>query len=170
MWMEVKVLISGIGTIFIAIGLSQVILTQTFIGIIMILGMGVYFFGDFLIGWVITQTHAKYMMDKPPPGWETAVVLDINGSFDMAWAKKREYGKREFKHNGKNADCINEGKYSIHLPNGSIGFICHEKSEKTIDPMEVEYASKLRKRFHTNNIKEMYAIAKKKEHEVRIVE
>jgi len=140
-----------------------VIFVNVTLSFLLFMAIGLLVFSDMIIGNQITRNRARYMIDKAPPGHVLAVILTINNMVDMEWARKGPYGKREFKYNGREVSVIDKGDYPVHFPNGNIGFICHEKSEKNLNMHDVVYADNLRKKFKTNNIKEMFHIAKKRE-------
>jgi hypothetical protein len=131
-----------------------------FILMIFMMVIMIQIFGDVVHGYFCSKTKAVYWIDKPPENHVTDLVLNNDGYLDIVYAKKDAQGKREFVYNGKEASVIDHGKYPIHFPNGSIGFLCHEKCGHALDLRKVKYAEKKANQFGTNNIKEMYGVAK----------
>lgn len=173
MWMEVKVVISGIGLIFIGIVLSQIILVNMFLGFLLFMSIGMIVFSDIIIGWRISSTNARYVIDKPPPGKIVIPLFTITGLLDFVWANKRPHGKREFVYNKQEASLIDRGDYPIHMLNGGHGCIGHENSDENLNMFHVKYAEELTKDTGTDNLKEIYSFIKnqedKKEDEKEVV-
>lgn len=163
MWLEVKIVIGGIGVIFVCIVISQILFLNLILSFLLFVGVGLWIFSEVCISYVLSKGRAKYWYDKPPPKKDLAIILDLTKGIDFEWVKKGPYGKREFVFNGKEASYIDRGNFRIHTPHGVIASIVHEKSEKNMDPYEVEMAEKLHNEFGTDNVKEMYAKAKLKE-------
>jgi len=160
MWFEVKILVTGVGLGFIAIVISQILLINLILSFLLFMGIAIVLLSEIFFGVFYTRFRCKYWMDKAPPGFTTSIIFTLDNLVDLEWTRKGPHGKRELVYNGKEASYIDRGDYSVHLPNGSMGAICHEKSEKNINLYEVEYAEKLYEMFGTDNIKEMYEIAK----------
>jgi len=156
MWLEAKALITTFAVIFIAIVISQIILINVFLGFLLFMGVFLMIFGDIVYGWQVCRSRVNKLIDKPPPGKVVALIHTLNGMVDFEWATKGPYGKREFVYNKREASIIDQGDYPIHFPNGSLGFVCHEKSADAIDMRKVKYAESLAKSHGTNNIKEIY--------------
>ena len=116
MWLEVKIIINGIGIIFIAIVLSQILFFSVFLSFILVMAIGLVVFSDIAMGYLITKSRANYLIDRPPGGKTLAMIFTLNNMFDFEWAKKGPHGKREFVYNSKEASCIDKGDYPIHSP------------------------------------------------------
>ena len=160
MILEAKALMTVLSILFLGIVLKQLIYTNLLSVMLIIMAIGFIVFGDIVNGYFITKSRANKIIDKPPPGYVTAVILTLNRMIDFEYAKTGPHGKREFIYNGKEASIIDQGEYPIHFPNGAIGFICHEKSSGSLDMKKIKYAENLNKKLGTNNIKEIYSIAK----------
>lgn len=164
MWLEIKVLITGIGVLFVVVILAQTILYGLFFwSLLLFIAMALIIFSDIVFGHVYTHARAKYWVDKPPPGKRLIILATLENLIDLDWWDKGPYGKREGVINKQEASIIDRGNFPIHIPNGARGFIAHEKSEKNIDFEELEYAEELYNEFKTNNVKVMYVIAKKQD-------
>jgi hypothetical protein len=167
--MEVKVMFTLISCAMTAIVLSQIILVNSLLGFLLIMGIGMYIFGDIVIGYMITKTHATYVIDKPPQGYTVNPIFTITGLLDFVWAQKKPYGKREFVYNKQEASVIDKGDYPIHMLNGGHGCVIHESCDENINMYEVKYAEDVSKELGTDNLKEMYSKAKNMEHKPRVI-
>lgn len=163
MWFEIKLVIGGIGVILICFVISQILLVNIFLGALLFFGVGLWVFSEIAFGYVYNNGNAKYWVDKPPPNKTLNVNLSLTNQINCFWADKGPYGVRRWVQNGKEASCIDRGNYPIHTPHGVLGFISHEKSEKNIDPYEVEVAEQLYNDFGTDDITEIYARIKAEE-------
>jgi len=170
MWLEVKGLFTIISCIFMGIAVGQILLVGMTIGadfsfliFMLFASLFLWIFSDILIGWKIVSTHAKYVMDKPPPGKVVIPLITLTGLLDFVWADKRPYGKREFVYNKQEASLIDRGDYPIHMLNGGHGCIGHESCDENINMFEVKYAEKLHDMTGSDNLKEAYHIVKDKE-------
>ena len=159
MWMEIKVVISGVGIIFIAIVISQIILLSVILGFLLFVAIFLIIFSDVIIGYKITRNRAKYLIDDPPPGFTTGVIFTLDNLIDFEWVRKEAHGKRDFVYNKREASVIDDGEDPYKLPNGSSCFLIHEKSAGNLNLKKVRYAMELNKEFGTNDIKEIYALA-----------
>lgn len=153
--------------IFTAIVISQLLMIEggLLLSVILFMAIGMYVFGDFVIGYFITKTHAKYYMEKPPANKEVTLLYTLTGLIDFVWTDKRPHGKREFVYNKKEASVINKGDDPIHLLSGATGFTSHENCDENLNMKEVKYAEKIADELGTDDIKEVYTIAKEKENE-----
>jgi len=163
--MEVKAVFTVISMACIGIVLSQIILLNFFLGFLLIIGIGLYVFGDIIIGWQISRTHANRVIDKPPPGKVVIPLFTLTGLLDFVWAVKRPYGKREFVYNKEEASLIDRGDYPIHMLNGGHGCIGLESCDENLNMFEAKYAEKIGTEMGTDSTKEIYAIAKEQENE-----
>lgn len=170
MWLEVKAIFTLISCVFLALVLGQIFLISletgadlSFLMFLIFVGIFLYIFGDIILGWQVTRTHAKYVMDKPPPGKVVIPLITLTGLLDFVWADKRPYGKREFVFNKQEASLIDRGDYPIHMLNGGHGCIGHESCDENINMFEVKYAEQIAKGTKTENLKEAYHIIKNKE-------
>jgi len=163
MWLEVKLVISGIGIIFIAIVISQIILFNSLLGFLLIMGIGLILFGDMFLGMKIKSTKANYWYERPPPGKELIVIKTLTGLLDLAWADKKPEGKREFVYNKQEASVINTGKDPIHTLAGARGCIAHESIDENIDTYEADAVNQWAEKYNTSDIKELYHAVKEEE-------
>jgi len=160
MWLEVKALFTVFAMVLTGIVISQIILVNLFLGVILFMAIGIYAFGDIILGWQITRTNATKVLDKPPPGQTVIPLFTLTGMLDFVWAKKKPHGKREFVYHKEEASLIDRGDYPIHMLNGGHGCIGLESCDENINMFEAKYADVLGKKLGTDNIKEIYAIAK----------
>jgi hypothetical protein len=164
MWYEIKVIISGVAVLFIVVVLALTIYYGMIIwGFLLFVGIALVIFSDVVFGYQYTSSRAKYWVDKPPAHKRLIILHTLDNIIDLDWWDKGPYGKREGVYNQQDASLIDRGNYPVSIPNGARGFIGHEKSEKNINLDEVEYAEILHREFETNNVKEMYIIAKDEE-------
>lgn len=152
-----------ISILFISIVISQLCLFNLLLTVLLFMGIGMYVFGDFFMGYFITKTHAKYYIEKPPANKEVTLFHSITGLVEFIWTDKRPHGKREFKYNKEDASVINKGDYKIHLLSGATGFISHESCDENLNMREVKYADEVSKELGTTDIKEAYTVAKENE-------
>lgn len=160
MWVEAKILFSIIANAMIAIVISQIILVNMMLGFLLFIAIFITVLGDMLISYQIKHNHLDKLMDPKPQGKELAILFTITGLMDFIWADKRPHGKREFVYHKEEASYINSGSYPIHTINGNHGCIVHESHDENISLYEAKAAEKIAKDFKTENIKEVYTIAK----------
>lgn len=156
MILEIKALMTVIAMVFLAIVISQVILANMLLGFLLFVSLGLYVFGDIMIGWMIVRTHANLIIDKPPPNKVVGVVCTITGLLDFVWATKKPYGKREFVYNKEEASVIDKGDCPVHFLNGSYGFVCHESCDENLNFADVKYAEELSEDTNSDSLKEIY--------------
>lgn len=168
MYLELKAMFTAFSALLLVVVMIMWLpsIPNIFILFLIIIAIFIMVFGDMVHGYLTVRAKGHRIIDRPPPGYCTAVIFTLNRMVDFEYAKIGPHGKREFMYNGKEASVIDHGEYPIHLPNGSIGFVCHEKSIDTLDMKKVKYGEFLNKRFGTDNIKEIYSIAKEVDKEV----
>jgi len=160
MWLEVKIVIGGIGVIFIAIVLSQIILLNMLLSFFLIVAIGLYILSDIIIGYQIKHNKVDKLIDPVPANKELAVIFTLTGLLDFEWAKKAPHGKREMMYRKHEASYINHGDYPIHTINGNYGAIVHESHDENINMIEAHAATKIAEDFDAKTIKEVYYKAK----------
>jgi len=165
MLMEIKAVMTVIAIIFISIVISQVLLFSLLWAVLLFMGIGMYVFGDIVMGYFIMKTHAKYYMEKPPSNKEVTLLYTLTGLIDFVWTDKKPYGKREFVYNKQEASVINKGDDPIHLLSGATGFTSHESCDENINMKEVKYAEEIAKDMGTTDIDDVYTTAKENEHD-----
>jgi len=156
MWLEVKLVISIISWVFIAIVLSQIILLNFLLGFLLIVAIGLAVLSDMLIGYQIKHNHADKLIDPCPANKELGIMFTLTGLIDFLWVKKAPHGKREFVYNGQEASYINNGDYPIHSINGNYGSIVHESYDENLNMFEVKAAEKIAEEHQSDDIKEIY--------------
>lgn len=156
MWLEVKLLISCIALIFIAIVLSQILLLNFFLGFLLIIGIGMVLLSDIVISYQIKHNHVDKLIDPCPSHRELTVVHTLTGLIDFVWSKKAPQGKREFVYNNQDASYINNGDYPIHTINGNFGSVVHESHDENINFFDVKFAEDICKEYGVENIKDLY--------------
>ena len=157
MWMEIKAVITVVSCIFLAVVLAFLIRTGNMFLLVMgFFSMGLMIFGDIILGYMITVTNAKKIIDKPPQGWTTGAIFTLTGMLDFVWARKGPHGKREFVFNKEEASVIDRGDYPIHFRNGAVGFVAHESCDENLNMFKVKYAETLGKELGTNELMEIY--------------
>lgn len=163
MWYEVKIVIGGIGIILVTIVMAAILFQNILLGALLFFALGLWIFADIVFGYVYHVGKGKYLVDRPPGNKTLNVTLTLTNMIDFYWVEKGPYGVRRWVQNKKEASCIDMGNYPIHTPHGVLGFISHEKSEKNINPYDVEMAEECYKEFNTDDINEMYIKAKAQE-------
>ena len=165
MLMEIKAVMTVISMIFIAIVISQIIMVEggLILAVILFMAIGVHVFGDFIMGYFISRTHANRYMERPPSNKEVTLLYTLTGLIDFVWTEKKPHGKREFVYNKKEASVINKGDAPIHLLSGATGFTSHEDCDENLNMKEVKYAEEISEELGTDNIKEVYVTAKERE-------
>lgn len=148
MWIELKAMMTGIGLIFVVLG----VLLPAFMLVLM--GIGILIFGDILIGYQITSNELKPLMDKTPYGYELTLFQELGGGSKLHFinTKKDVLGQRKFRFHNKEAIAITDGKGMGTVPNGNRFFFSHESYDKNIDPARCKAYSKL----PGENLKEVY--------------
>ena len=154
MWMEVKVVVSAIGIIMMAIVCSQIILLNNLLGFLCIVAVCVVIFSDILIG--IKISDFKPLYDPTPHGWELMELQLLDGKVKYINTKKGPHGKRSFRIHQEDATVINVGEGGFTLSNGNRGFRAHENFDMSIDP----HRAKALQKMPGANIKEMYYAAR----------
>ena len=144
MWLELKIGIDVIAWILLAIVVSQILFLNVILSFLILAGLFLIVFSDFLIGWIIKSSYVDVLMDSNPEGYETCILKDFSGNVSFAQVKKGPQSKREFVKYGKEASIINRGRCPIRLPNGNTGFIGHEDYDLDIDFYECEALDKLK--------------------------
>lgn len=150
MWMEVKAVFTVIGIVFIGIVISQILLYEMILGLLLILGIGVYVVGDFMIGLKIVDFKPLY--DPTPMGYELMELQLLDGKVRYMNTKKGPYGKRSFRINNEDASVINDGRGGFILSNGNRGFRAHENFDMNIEPSR----AKALESMPGKDVKEMY--------------
>ena len=67
MWLEVKTVLTVVSFVFIAIVLSQLILVNMLLSFLLFMVMGLYLFGDIVIGYQISHKHLNVLLDPTRP-------------------------------------------------------------------------------------------------------
>ena len=167
MFLEIKAFFTSFAVFLLVVVMIMVVpVINIFIVFLMIISVFIMVFGDIVHGYLTVRAKGHRIIDKPPPGYCTAVIFTLNRMIDFEYAKIGPHGKREFVYNGKESSVIDHGEYPVHLPNGSIGFICHERCMDALDMKKVKYGEYLNKKFGTNNIKEIYSLGKEVDKEL----
>lgn len=143
MWIEVKIMLSIIAMIFIAIVLSQILFLNMLYGFLLFVSIGMIVFGDILIGYQIKHNHLDVLMDPCPAGQEICILFDFSGNLDFQKVKKGPLGVRQFVKYKKEASIINNGDYQVRCINGNHGFIGHESYDKNVNLYKAEALDKL---------------------------
>ena len=152
MYLEVKALLSSVAIIFIAIVLANIIIYDFFFAFLLLAAVVMVLLGDMVIGYKITTSEAKAIMDPTPKGKELMELQQIDGRVRFINTTKGAHGKRSFRINGEDASVINDGKASFRLPSGNHGFRAHESFDMNVDPKR----AKALQQMEGDNIKEIY--------------
>lgn len=155
MWLEVKMLLSGVGVLFIIIGIILGVDGLTIVSFLLLfMGIGSILFGDLLIGYLITAYELKPQMDRTPPGKELTVFQEIGGGGRLHFINttKDTMGQRKFPFHRKEAIVITDGRGMFTLPNGNRGFFSHENYDKNIEPARAQLYQDL----EGENIKDIF--------------
>ena len=142
MWMEFKSILTVVGILFIAIVISQLILSNIFLTFFLFFGIFVYVLGDILIGYQISHNHLNILMDPSHPDFEPCVFCDTSGNIDFIKTKKGPLNTREAVKYKKPITIINKGDFQIRFINGNHGFIGHENYSENLNLEEVEALDK----------------------------
>lgn len=156
MWLEVKLVISIVGIIFISIVLSQIILLNFMLGFLLIMAIGLILLSDILISYQIKHNHVDKLIDPCPSSYELTVLHTLTGLIDFIWAKKGPQGKREFVYNNQEASYTNNGDYPIHTINGNFGSVTHESHDENVNLYDAKFAEKICDEFDVDDIKDLY--------------
>lgn len=147
MWLELKAVMTSMSCIFLILG----VLLPAFI--LVFFAIGLFIFGDIIIGYQITSNELKPVMDKTPYGHELTIFQEIGGRVHFINTKKDRLGQRKFRFHNREASAFNDGKGMFTLPNGNRGFFSHERYDKNIDPARC----KVMEQLHGDNVKEIYS-------------
>lgn len=156
MYLEVKALLSSVAIIFIAIVLANIIIYDFFFAFLLLAAVAMVLLGDMIIGYKITVSDAKPVMDPTPKSKELMELQQIDGRVRFINTTKEAHGKRSFRINGQDASVINDGTASFRLASGNHGFRAHECSDMNIDPKRAKALQQMK----GDNIKEIYYQAK----------
>ena len=162
MWLEVKALLTVMAMVFIAIPLAFMLYINILFAFLLFVAIGLFVFGDIIIGWQITKNDLKPQMDTTPPGKETMGLITLTNRFRIINTTKGPEGKREFRFNKENASVINKGDCQLRLLNGNSMFLAHESHDENINLAEAKYAENLEKEFKTTDLKIIHAKLKEK--------
>jgi len=143
MWVEANIMISGIAAIFIAVVLSQIILWNMMLGVLLFFSIGMIIFSLLLISYQIKHNHLDVLMDPLPASQELCVLVDFAGNIDFQRTRKAPLGKREFVKYHKEASIINKGDFPIRCINGNHGFFGHESYDQNVNLLKAEALDKL---------------------------
>jgi len=168
MWTELKTGVTLIGGLLISIGF----LFGGFPALVFaIMGLGTILFGDMLIGWKISNSDAKKLMEPNNPGEVVINLHLIGGNQRFLKGKQRPNGKIEFVYQNKECSIINTGKYTTRLPNGNTCVLAHESYDKTIDPKHVKFLEETSRDCNdTKDIKKIYSFLDKQLSDVQATE
>jgi len=144
MWLEVKIMISIIAMVFIAIVLSQILFLNMLFGFLLFAAIAMIVFGDIIIGYQIKHNHLDVLIDPCPASQEICVLFDFGGHIDFIKTIKGPLGSRQFMRYKKEATIINDGKYQVRFINGNHGFVGHESYDKNVDLYKTEALDKLK--------------------------
>ena len=152
MYLEMKMIFSSMACIMIAIVMILVIGSNTLLGFLLLMAIGLVIMGDMLIGIKITKNHLQPLLDPMKANEEICILFDFGGNVDFVKTIKGPLGTRQFVKYKKEASIINSGNYQIHLINGNHGFVGHESYDCNIDLKKAEALDKLK----GDDIKEIY--------------
>jgi uncharacterized protein YneF (UPF0154 family) len=155
MWLEIKALLTVFGCVFILIGGIMAALSITTVMLIF-MGIGMFMFGDVIIGYQITSKEVKPQIDPTPPRQELTIFQEIGGKVHFINTTKAEMGIRKFRWHGKEASVINDGVGMFTMPNGNRGFFSHENYDKSISMILCKALEDISHVTNTSNIKEIY--------------
>lgn len=164
MWLEVKALLSSVGIILVGIVFANIFIYNTFLSIILLIAIGVFVFGDMLIGYQITHNELKPLMDPTPKGKELMELQMLDGMVRYINTTKAPLGQRKFRIHNEDATVINDGRGSFRTINGNHGFRAHEKYDRNVEPGKCEALSHMK----GDDIKEIYHNAKNNPDEVLV--
>jgi hypothetical protein len=144
MWLEVKILLSVVAMVFIAIVLSQLFFfVDITFSFLLLMSIGMIVVGDMMIGSRIKYNHLDVLMDPCPANQEICVLFDFSGNIDFIKTTKGPLGTRQFVRYRKEATIINDGRYQVRFINGNHGFVGHESYDKNVDLYKTEALDKL---------------------------
>lgn len=152
MWLEIKTVLTIVSFVFIGIVISQLLFLNILLSFLLFMAMGIYFFGDMVIGYQISRNHLNVLIDPTRPGEEVCVLYDFGGHIDFVKTVKDALGKRNFRRYKKDAAIINTGSYPLRFINGNPGFVGHESYDKNVDLYEAEALDKQEE----DDVKEMF--------------
>jgi hypothetical protein len=162
MWLEIKEILTGVGTAFILVGVVLIPGLTIVDMLIVFMGVSMFVMGDILIGYQITTNEIKPQMDRTPPGMELTIFQEINGKIHFRNTKKDMMGLRKWRWHNREAACINDGLGMFTLPNGNRGFFSHESYDKSINLILCSALDKIAKETDSRNIQEIYENTMKK--------
>lgn len=166
MYLEIKMIISGIACILIFFVTSQIILLNFLLGFLLIAAVGAYIFSDIIIGIKITNTNANYWFDPLPQGTqELCIIQTLSGLVDIMPVTKGVKGIRYGVLHKKKIAVLNEGDCQFHTRNGNLGFFAHENYDKNINTKECKALETL----EGDDIKEIYSNLKKQPEKKKLI-
>lgn len=156
---------------FIFIGIVIAYLLQPGVNMLfpflLLMGMGVIIFGDIIYGFKTTRPWVKPWYEFTKPGQEIGIICTIAGGIQAVVMEKKPHGKSEFVFHRQEAAVINHGDYPLHTPNGNPAVLIHEDHDENLNACEIEYATRIREKAGTNDVKTLYHIAKQKDTELK---
>jgi len=135
-----------------------VMIQDIFLAFLLLAAIFLVLMGDMIVGYKITTSDLKPLMDPTPKGKELMEWQQIDGRVRFINTAKGALGKRSFRSNGEDASVFNDGKANFKLPNGNTGFRAHENFDRNIDPSRAKALQQMK----GDNIKEIYFQAKDK--------
>ena len=110
MYLEIKSVISGIGTVLILFVCSQILLTHNLLGFLLFVCVFTFIFSDIILGIKIIKTNANYWFDPLPQGThELCIIKTLSGLVDIFPVTKGPKGKRYGVLHKKKIAVLNEG-------------------------------------------------------------
>jgi len=143
---------SSVAIIFVGIVLGNIIIYDLFFAFLLMAAVIMILIGDVFIGYKITISDAKPIIEPTPKGKELMELQQIDGRVRFINTVKGTQGKRSFRVNGEDASVINDGEASFRLPSGNHGFRAHESFDMNVNPRR----AKALQQMPGENIKEMY--------------
>ena len=134
---------TSMAMIFTAIALSQILFVNMIMGFLLLMSMFLMLFGDIIIGYKITASDLKPLLEPTPPGKELLELQLLDGNVRFINTVKGPQGKRSFRMNGHDASIIHDGKAKFRLPGGNVGFRGHELFDQNVDPMRCKALEKM---------------------------
>jgi len=158
LYLEIMALFSSVAMIFNGIVLIYVIPQDLFLAFFLLAAIFLVLIGNMVIGYKITSSDLKPIMDPTPKGKELMEWQQIDGRVRFINTTKGALGKRSWRSNGEDASVFNDGKTNFKLPNGNTGFRAHENFDRNIDPKK----AKALQNMEGDDIKEIYFQARDK--------
>lgn len=157
MYVEIKMLLSGIGFFIIICVIPFLFGISFLLSLLMIVSLFLFVASDLLL--CLKVTPFKPLFEPTPIGKECMEIQELDNNVSYYNTVKGAEGLRLFRLHGHNASVINNGKGICRLPGGNTMFRAFERYDGAIEPQ----MCKALENMDAESLKEFYYKMKKRE-------